>query len=77
MPLKKEGAVPTQIYKKEDMLRVSEIAARMRVSRQHIYNLIDQGDLKPAFRFGGRRGLRVPRLVVEVFMQGSEYDPGA
>jgi len=48
-----------QTYKREDMIKVSQLARRWGRSRQHIYNLIDNGEL-PAFRFGGLRGMWVP-----------------
>ncbi|WP_420806162.1 helix-turn-helix domain-containing protein [Geobacter anodireducens] len=46
-------------------------------SRQHVYNLIDQGRLKPAFRFGRSKGLFIPRSVLEEFKQNCRVDPGA
>lgn len=48
-----------QIYKKQDMLKISKIARRWGCSRQHIYNLIESGRLT-AFRFGLSRCLYVP-----------------
>ena len=64
-----------QKYKKEEMMKVAKIALRLGVSRQHVYNLIDQGRLKPAFRFGASRTLWVPLPAVEEFELGVEYQP--
>ena len=67
--------------KREDMLSVSQICNEIPgmdggpCSRQHVYNLIDRGDLKPAFRFGRLRGLCVPRDAVDRYKKGCFYDP--
>lgn len=70
------------VYSRKDMLSVAQIArlipgrAGGPCSRQHIYNLIDQGDLQPAFRFGSRKGLCVPRSVVEAYIQRCVVEVG-
>jgi predicted DNA-binding transcriptional regulator AlpA len=63
-----------QIYKREEMIKVSSLAKRWGRSRQHIYNMIDKGDL-PAFRFGGCRGMWVPLPVVRAYESSSAVDP--
>jgi hypothetical protein len=69
------------IYSRRDMLSVNQITNLIpgnnggSCSRQHVYNLIDRGELKPAFRFGTRRGLFVPREVVERYVARCIYDP--
>lgn len=72
-----------QTYRRQDMLSVSNLRKMIPgknggpCSRQHIYNLIDQGKLSPAFRFGGRYNVCVPRAVVEAYIQSCMIDPGA
>ena len=53
-------------YKKEEMLTVKEIWEELdqKISLRQIYNLIERGDLTPAFRFAGRCGTCVPKQVV-------------
>ncbi|MBE2887236.1 helix-turn-helix domain-containing protein [Geobacter anodireducens] len=65
------------IFSKEEMISVKNIARDICCSRQHVYNLIDQGRLKPAFRFGRSKGLFIPRSVLEEFKQNCRVDPGA
>lgn len=67
--------MPVQVFKREEMLKVGKIAAHLGVSRQHVYNLIDRGELKPAFRFGGRQGLCVPLSAIVDFKQASQIEP--
>lgn len=62
------------VFKKQDLVKVSKLADRWQCSRQHIYNLIDQGKLQ-AFRFGGRRCMCVPALSVEEYEKSSLIDP--
>jgi len=65
-----------QVYRKQEMMKVSKIAKRWGCSRQHIYNLIDRGEL-PAFRFGISRCLFVPLPSVEDLERNAKLDPGA
>jgi len=65
-----------QVFRKNDMMKISKVADRLGVSRQHIYNLIDRGIL-PAFRFGASRAWFVPRSSVEEFERASIIDPAA
>ena len=44
------------------MLRASQVAAMLELSRSEVYRLIDRGDI-PAVKFG--RSVRVPRRWVE------------
>ena len=63
-----------QIYKKQDMLTVTQFAQRIGMSRSHTYKLIDLGPTEGgirAFRFAGRNGLRIPSTEVERFKQAS------
>lgn len=70
-----------QIYKRQDMLSVSRIRNMIPgrnggpCSRQHVYNLIDEKRLAPAFRFGGRYNVHVPRPVVEEYLNSCRIDP--
>ena len=70
-----------QNYRRKDLLSVSQICEEIPgasggpCSRQHVYNLIDRGDLKPAFRFGLRRGLFVPKDVVQGYITDCQFDP--
>jgi hypothetical protein len=72
-----------QIYKREDMLPVSKVRKMIPgknggpCSRQHVYNLIDLGNLKPVFKFGGKHCVCVPRPVVEEYIKSCEFDPAA
>ena len=70
------------VYARGDMLTVSEITRKIPganggpCSRQHVYNLIEQGLLKPAFRFGTRRGICVPKQVVDAYKDGCLIEVG-
>jgi hypothetical protein len=68
------------IFKRQEMIKVSKLAARWQCCRQHIYNLIDMGERNgglPAFRFGGKRGMCVPMSAVESYEQKSQVDYNA
>ncbi len=54
-------------------LKVSEVAALLRVSKMSVYRLIHSGDLE-AVRFG--RNFRVPEQAVNVYLRDSFYDVG-
>ena len=55
-----------QPFKTEDYLTVKEIwkLLERRISIRKIYKLIEDGELKPAYRFAGKRGTCVHRDVV-------------
>ena len=78
----KNNATPP-VYSRKDMLSVNQICKEIpgvsggQCSRQHVYNLIDRGELKPAFRFGRRRGLFVPKSAVQRYVFGCQFDPSA
>lgn len=71
------------VYKRSDMVPVSSICKMIPgknggpCSRQHVYNLIEEGKLSPAFRFGDRANVQVPRMVVEAYLQSCRIDPAA
>jgi hypothetical protein len=71
------------VYKREDILSVSQICMQIPglsggpCSRQHVHNLIDRGDLQPAFRFGRKRGLFVPKDAVQRYISACRFDPSA
>jgi excisionase family DNA binding protein len=54
-------------------LTVSEVAARMRVSKMTVYRLVHGGEL-PAARVG--RSFRVPRRAVEEHLRNAYFDAG-
>ncbi|MFZ1409977.1 MAG: helix-turn-helix domain-containing protein [Micropruina sp.] len=54
-------------------LKVSEVAAMMRVSKMSVYRLIHSGELE-ASRFG--RNFRVPQHAVEAYLRDSYFDVG-
>ena len=54
-------------------LKVSEVAAMLRVSKMSVYRLIHAGELE-AVRFG--RNFRVPEQAVNVYLRGSFYNAG-
>jgi len=70
-----------RVYKRKDLLSVSQICEEIPgmsggpCSRQHVYNLIDRGKLKPVFRFGQLRGLFVPKDAVLKYMLNCRFDP--
>jgi len=76
-----KATAPT--YRRQDMLTVSQITKEIPgvsggpCSRRHVYDLIERGDLTPAFRFGVRRGICVPKQVVEKYKQRCLIDPCA
>lgn len=57
--------MPQQVTK-EETFTVKEIweALDRKISLRQIYNLIERGDLSPAFRFAGSRGTCVPKDAV-------------
>lgn len=56
------------LFKRQDMLTVSQFAKRIGCSRSHAYRLVeygvDHGGVR-AFRFGAARCLRIPATEVE------------
>jgi excisionase family DNA binding protein len=52
-------------------LKVSEVAATLRVSRMSVYRLIHAGDLE-AVRFG--RNFRVPEPAMNAYLRGAYYN---
>lgn len=54
-------------------LKVSEVAAMLRVSKMSVYRLIHAGELE-AVRFG--RNFRVPEHAVNVYLRESYYNAG-
>ena len=52
-------------------LKVSEVAAALRVSRMSVYGLIHAGDLE-AVRFG--RNFRVPEPAMNAYLRGAYYN---
>jgi len=70
------------VYNCKDMLSVAQVSRLIpgscggHCSRQHVYNLIERGELRPAFRFGKRMGLCVPRSAVDAYVAGCLVDVG-
>ena len=56
-----------------NFLKVTEVAATLRVSRMSVYRLIHSGELE-AVRFG--RNFRVPEQAVNAYLRDSFYDAG-
>ena len=54
-------------------LKVTEVAAALRVSRMSVYRLIHSGELE-AVRFG--RNFRVPEHAVNAYLRDSFYHAG-
>ena len=54
-------------------LKVSEVAALLRVSKMSVYRLIHSGELE-AVRFG--RSFRVPESAVKAFLNDSYFETG-
>ena len=57
-----------QVFKKEEMISVSQFAKRIGVSRSFAYELCDKGPDQGgvvAFRFGAVRGMKIPISEVE------------
>jgi len=61
----------TVIYRKQDLITVSDIARRWGVSRQTIYNLIDEGKIS-AFKFGFSNSMYVPIQQVKELEKGKQ-----
>ena len=59
----------TIMYRKQDLITISDIARRWGVSRQKVYRMIDEGKLR-AFRFGFSSSLYVPISQVKELEQG-------
>ncbi len=70
------------VFKRQEMLSVGNIRKMIPgknggpCSRQHVHNLIEHGALSPAFKFGGKYNIHVPRAVVEEYIKGCQIDPG-
>jgi len=62
----------TVIYRKQDLITISDVARRWGVSRQKVYNMIDEGRLK-AFRFGFSNALHVPLDQVRKMERGEVF----
>lgn len=56
---------------KELRLPVAEVARRLNCTRQHVYNLINAGELQ-AVRLGARMGIRIAESEVTRFLQVRE-----
>ena len=58
------------------VLKVSEVAERLRVSSSTIYNLVEEGRIA-CYRIGmGRGSIRFSEEQVEAFLQSSRVEPG-
>lgn len=59
---------PPRVFSKKELITVRELAKRLGCSRRHAYRLVELGPTCGgvlAFRFGVKRGLRVPVEEVE------------
>lgn len=56
----------------EEFLTVSEVAKRLRVTRQAVYKWLEDGDLK-GYKFG--RIVRIPQRDFDRFVADSEIQP--
>lgn len=59
-------------------LNAIEVAARLRISRSTVYNLIASGRLAAHRNGGGKirpRGVRIPEAAVEAYLRTSEIHP--
>ena len=71
------------IFKRQDLVSIGNIRKMIPgknggpCSRQHVHNLIDNGLLTPAFRFGGKYNIHVPRIVVERYLESCQIDTAA
>lgn len=57
----------------DDLLTVDEVAARLRVSRKAIYDLMRAGRL-PYLQIGIQRGRRIRRSALENFLNAADKD---
>jgi hypothetical protein len=64
----------TPVFKRQELVKVSKLAARWQRSRQHIHNLISRGELL-AFCFGGKRGMCIPLVEIERYEKNCLVDP--
>ncbi len=58
---------------KDQFTTVRHVAQTLGVSRNHIYDLIQRGDLT-AYRFGSARAIRVPRSEIDRLLRISRVD---
>ena len=67
-----------QLLKREEMLTVKQIWKELNktISIRQIYNLIERGDLSPAYRFAGSRGTCVPRTAVAAYKRRCVVEVG-
>ncbi|MFT3860417.1 helix-turn-helix domain-containing protein [Micropruina sp.] len=68
-----DSANPAMPLSAVNLLKVTEVAAMLRVSRMSVYRLIHAGELE-AVRFG--RSFRVPARAVDAYLRDSFYDAG-
>ena len=68
-PGARNAAKPEIVNVGADLLTVSEVAARLRVSKMTVYRLVHAGTIA-ALRVGG--SLRLPRDSVEAFLRDAE-----
>lgn len=57
----------------DPLLKVAEIATRLRVAKMTVYRLFHAGQLPGAIRVG--RSIRVPSSAVEAYLKGSVINP--
>ncbi len=55
--------------------KVNDVAAQLGVSPQHVRNLITEGKLQPACRFGNV--FRIPQTTVDLFVKRAVVEPMA
>ena len=60
------------MIKSGGLLYVNAVASLLNCSKQHVYNLINRGDLE-AVRLGKRAGVRVVRSSVIIFIEKNRY----
>jgi len=57
----------------EQFRKVNDVAAQLGVSPQHVRNLITEGKLQPACRFGNV--FRIPQKTVDLFVRRAVVQP--
>lgn len=57
----------------DPLLKVAEIATRLRVAKMTVYRLFHAGQLPGAIRVG--RSIRVPSSAVDAYLEGSVITP--
>jgi len=66
-----------RVYRHEEMITVAQFAKAIGMSRRFAYNLVERGQREGgvlAFRYGDKRGYRIPMSEVERYKKEKKID---